>query len=137
MCVQRGRKLKILYNINKLKKKTCCVFLDCKHASGFEEQTADGRQTTHKFTGRRVSCYLVEGAHCGLENQGGVEKEGAQQGLGVGSQLGQDARQQQVDVERVGQHVLHARQQHAHKGACRDKCHFLCKPHLVFFILSL
>lgn len=78
-------------------------------------------------------CYLVKGAHSRLENQVGVEEEGSQERLRVGRQLGQDARQQQVDVKRVRQHVLHAGQQHTHKGACRDESHSL-HPDCHFFL---
>lgn len=76
-------------------------------AGSSRQQTACVPSQAQQQTGL---CYLVEGAHGGLEHQVGVEEEGAQQGLRVGGQLGQDARQQQIDVERVGQHVLHARQ---------------------------
>lgn len=68
-------------------------------------------------------CYLVKGANGRLEDQVGVEEEGAQQRLRVGRQLGQDARQQQVDMERVRQHVLHTRQQDTDKRTCGVRKH--------------
>lgn len=65
--------------------------------------------------------YLVKGANRWLKHQVGVEEEGAQERLRVGRQLGQDARQQQVDMERVGQHVLHTGQQHTDEWTCMKK----------------
>lgn len=50
--------------------------------------------------------YLNEGLDAGLEDHVGVEQEGAQEGLRVAGQLGHDAREQDVDVERVLEHVL-------------------------------
>lgn len=68
--------------------------------------------------------YLEKRTNRRLENQVGVEQEGAQEGLREGRQLGQDARQQQVDVKRVGQHVLRTGQQHADERTCgrRNGC---------------
>lgn len=79
-------------------------------------------------------CYLVQGAHTWLEDYVGVEEEGAQEGLRVGCQLSQDAGQQQVDVKRVGQHVLQTRQQHTNKWTCRmshDLLRFYCTLRIV------
>lgn len=50
--------------------------------------------------------YLVERADAGLEDHVGVEEEGAQEWLGVAGQLGDDANEKQVDMQRVLQHVL-------------------------------
>lgn len=50
--------------------------------------------------------YLVERADAGLEDHVGVEEEGAQERLGVAGQLGDDANEKQVDMQRVLQHVL-------------------------------
>lgn len=68
-----------------------------------------------------TKAHLVQGADGGLEDHVGVEEEGAEQRLRVGCQLGQDASQQQVDVKRVGQHVLQTRQQHTHKWTYRER----------------
>lgn len=65
-----------------------------------------------------ICSYLEERTDRRLENQVGVEQEGAQEGLRERRQLGQDARQQQVGLKRVGQHVLHAGQQHADERTC-------------------
>lgn len=65
--------------------------------------------------------YLVKGANRRLKHQVGVEEERAQERLRIGRQLGQDARQQQVDVKRVGQHVLHTGQQHTDEWTCVKK----------------
>lgn len=65
--------------------------------------------------------YLVKGANRRLKHQVGVEEERAQERLRIGRQLGQDARQQQVDVKRVGQHVLHTGQQNTDEWTCVKK----------------
>lgn len=75
-------------------------------------------------------CHLVERANGGLEDQVGVEEEGAQKRLRVSGQLCQDARQQQVGVHRVGQHVLQAGQQDADKGTCRRLSSFICSSNV-------
>lgn len=65
------------------------------------------RQSTWEptFAALRV-LYLNEGLDAGLEDHVGVEQEGAQEGLRVAGQLGYDTREQDVDVERVLEHVL-------------------------------
>lgn len=62
--------------------------------------------------------YLEEGLDAGLEDHVGVQQEGAQEGLWVAGELGQQPRQQEVDVERILQHVLQLGQQDAQEGAC-------------------
>lgn len=50
--------------------------------------------------------HLVERADAGLEDHVGVEEEGAKERLWVAGQLGDDADEKQVDMQRVLQHVL-------------------------------
>lgn len=59
--------------------------------------------------------YLNEGLDAGLEDHVGVEQEGAQEGLRVAGQLGYDTREQDVDVERVLEHVLQLCKQNHHE----------------------
>lgn len=65
-----------------------------------------------------LATYLVERTHARLEDHVGVEQKGAQERLGVAGQLRDDPDEQQVNVERVLQHVLQLRQNHADEGAC-------------------
>lgn len=64
---------------------------------------ADFHSLCHVLNG---ALYLNEGLDAGLEDHVGVEQEGAQEGLRVAGQLGHDAREQDVDVQRVLEHVL-------------------------------
>lgn len=50
--------------------------------------------------------YLNEGLDAGLEDHVGVEQKGAQERLRVAGQLGYDTREQDVDVQRVLEHVF-------------------------------
>lgn len=74
-----------------------------------------------KKKGASVSiAYLVERADARLEDHVGVEEEGAQEWLRVAGQLGDDANQQQVDMQRVLQHILQLRQDHTDEWTCRE-----------------
>lgn len=64
--------------------------------------------------------YLVERADTRLEDHVGVEEEGAQEWLRVAGQLGDDANQKQVDMQRVLQHVLQLRQDHTDEWTYRE-----------------
>lgn len=64
---------------------------------------ADFDSLCHVLNG---ALYLNEGLDAGLEDHVGVEQKGAQEGLRVAGQLGHDACQQDVDVQRVLEHVL-------------------------------
>lgn len=89
------------------------------------EASGDGKEITPGCTCAHTTylCYLVKRANSRLKDQVSVEEEGAQERLRVGRQLGQDARQQQVDMKRVRRHVLQTRQQHTDKWSCREKNH--------------
>lgn len=50
--------------------------------------------------------HLQQGLDTGLEDHVGVEEKGAKEWLRVAGQLGDDANEKQVDVQRVLQHVL-------------------------------
>lgn len=63
-------------------------------------------------------CYLMERAHVGLVMWVRAEQKGPEQRLRVRSQLGQDARHQQVDGNGVFQKVFQPWQQDADEGAC-------------------
>lgn len=63
-------------------------------------------------------CYLMECAHVGLVTCVHPEQKGPEQRLRVRSQLGQDARHQQVDGDGVFQKVFQPRQQDADERAC-------------------
>lgn len=63
-----------------------------------------------------AALHLNEGLDAGLEDHVGVEQEGAQEGLRVAGQLGHDARQQDVDVQRVLEHVLQLGKQNHDEG---------------------
>lgn len=71
----------------------------------FENQQSHERKGRTEGVGVAVTC-LVERADARLEDHVGVEEEGAQERLRVAGQLGDDADEKQVDVQRVLQHVL-------------------------------
>lgn len=61
--------------------------------------------------------HLVERADAWLEDHVGVEQKGAQEWLRVAGQLRDDPNEQQINVQRVLQHVLQLRQDHADERA--------------------
>ena len=63
--------------------------------------------------------YLDERAYTGLEHHGGVEEVGAEQWLRVVGQPGDDARQEEVDVERVLHHGIQSGKDGIHERACQ------------------
>lgn len=99
----------------------CSLFLPFVYLMMPPEEENERLAAAYMCVGTEHTYYLVKGANRRLKHQVGVEEERAQERLRVGRQLGQDARQQQVDVKRVGQHVLHTGQQHADKWTCVKK----------------
>lgn len=62
--------------------------------------------------------YLDERLDAGLEDHVGVEQKRAEQRLRVTGQLSHDAREQDVDVQRVLEHVLQFGKEHDHERPC-------------------
>lgn len=71
-----------------------------------------------------LPAYLIQRADARLEDHVGVEQKGAQQWLGVAGQLGNDPNEQQIDMQRVLQHVLQLGQDHTDEWACRKNTGF-------------
>ena len=65
--------------------------------------------------------YLDERLDAWLEDHVGVEEEGADERLRVAGQLEDHARQQDVHIQRVLQHVLQLGKQHHNKRPCNGE----------------
>lgn len=64
--------------------------------------------------------YLYQWLDTGLEDHVGVKQEGAYKGLRIAGQLGHDACEQDVDIERVLEHILQLGKQNHHEWTCRE-----------------